>query len=119
MSMKISTISDAAMLAELGARLARRRLDLSLTQAELAARAGIGKRTVERLESNGAANLGTLLRVLRVLDLLDRIDGLIPPNSTPSPIALLALRGKQRKRASSPRRKSRKPPAKWTWAPEP
>ena len=110
--------SDAAILAEIGSRLARRRVDFGLTQAELAAQAGTAKRTVERLESTGAINLGTLLRILRVLDLIDRIDAFIPPASTPSPIALLALHGRERKRVSSRSRKSAQPPAQWTWGPE-
>lgn len=42
--MKISNdLTDAASLAEIGARLSHRRLELQWTQAELAAQAGVAK----------------------------------------------------------------------------
>ena len=48
--MKISTnLTDDVILAELGERLSRRRIDLGLTQARVADEAGISKRTVERM----------------------------------------------------------------------
>lgn len=108
--------SDSAILADLGSRLERRRLDLGLTQAALAAEAGVAKRTVERVESGGSAQLDTLLRILRVLGLLDRVEGLAPAPVV-SPIALLKLQGRQRKRAST---RSGPNPASvpWTWAPD-
>jgi hypothetical protein len=42
--------TDEAVLGELGRRLAQVRLGKNLTQAQLAAKAGVSKRTVERLE---------------------------------------------------------------------
>lgn len=42
--------TDEAVLRELGRRLAQVRLGKNLTQAQLAAKAGVSKRTVERLE---------------------------------------------------------------------
>jgi transcriptional regulator with XRE-family HTH domain len=50
--MKItSTLTDDAVLAEIGERLCARRLELQLTQAVVAEQAGIAKRTLERMES--------------------------------------------------------------------
>ena len=50
--MKISQLlADEAILAELGKRITRRRLDLELTQAAVAEQAGIAKRTLERVEA--------------------------------------------------------------------
>jgi len=43
--------TDDSVLAELGGRLARIRLDRNLTQAQLAEQAGVSKRTIERLEA--------------------------------------------------------------------
>ena len=40
------TMTDDAVLEEFGRRLARRRLNLQLTQAKLAEQAGVSKRTV-------------------------------------------------------------------------
>ena len=111
---------DAAILIELGQRLSRRRIDRNLTQAGLAKEAGISKRTLERMEAGGATQTTNLVRVLRVLDLLAGLHQLVP-EAGPSPLALLKAKGKERQRASSPRRASRvaEPPAtEWTWGDE-
>jgi transcriptional regulator with XRE-family HTH domain len=107
------SMADTAVLEELGRRLVRRRLDLHLTQANLAEQAGVSKRTVERMEGGAAAQTLSLVRVLRVLDLLQGLDQLIPEIG-PRPMDLLKRKGKERKRASSgmgPVRSSRK----WSW----
>lgn len=106
--------SDEARLAAIGARLARIRLAQNMTQAELASEAGLGLRTVQRLEQGASAtHLSGFLRVCRVLGLLDQLDLLIPEPAL-SPIAQLKLRKQRRQRAT---RTSSKPgPATdWTW----
>jgi transcriptional regulator with XRE-family HTH domain len=93
------TATDTAVLAELGQRLAQVRLERNLTQAQLAAQAGVSKRTVERLEAGAVATqLSGFLRVCRVLDLLERFN-LIVPEPVPSPVEQLRLGGKKRRRA--------------------
>ncbi len=109
-------LSDEAILAELGERVARRRLNLSLTQAEVATEAGVSKRTVERIESGASAQMLSFIRVLRALDLLAGLERLIPAGG-PSPMALLRSRGKVRRRAPR-RRNSGKPEESWTWGSE-
>ena len=112
--MKIeNTLSEDAVLAELGRRLARRRLDRGLTQAALAAEAGVSKSTVERIEAGASAQFAKLIRLLRPLDLLDNIDNLVPEQPI-SPIDLLKLHGKQRQRASS-RRHDQVAEQPWHW----
>ncbi len=111
---KIKTMTDDAVLEELGRRLARRRLDLQLTQAKLAEQAGVSKRTVERMEAGAAAQTLSLIRILRVLDLLQGLDQLIPETG-PRPMDLLKLKGKERKRASS--RRAADPSGEvWSWS---
>jgi transcriptional regulator with XRE-family HTH domain len=115
--------TDDAVLAEIGKRLTQTRLASNLTQAQLAEQAGVAKRTVERLEAGAVATqLSGFIRVCRVLDLLDRFDSLIP-ESQPSPMAELKLRGKRRQRASggkgkgkAPGPKPASPAKKWRWA---
>ena len=105
-------------MGELGSRMARIRLEMNLTQAQLAQQAGVSKRTVERLESGGVATqLSGFIRVCRVLDLIERFESLIP-EPLPSPVAQLKLRGRTRKRASAPRI-ANPSPEKWKWADEP
>lgn len=95
--MKISTESgDAAVLEELGSRIAHRRVEAGFTQAQLADEAGVSKRTVERLEAGASVQLTSLVRVLRRLSLLDQLDTLLPP-AVPGPMELLQ-RGKTRQR---------------------
>ena len=111
--LKFNTITDDAVLEELGRRLGRRRLDLQLTQAKLAEQAGVSKRTVERIEAGAAAQTVSLIRILRVLDLLKGLDQLIPEIG-PRPMDLLKLKGKERKRASSSRAADRSGEV-WSW----
>src|SRR5579859_340440 len=111
-------LTDAALLEELGVRLARRRIDANLTQARLAEEAGISKSTLERLESGRSTDFAMLVRVLRALKLTEGLDGLIP-DAPQSPIALLKQKGKERRRARQPRGAARgaaRPPAgPWKW----
>ncbi len=113
--------TDSAVLAELGKRLAARRLERNLTQAELAAEAGLSKRTVLRLESGESTQLTNLVRVLRALDLQGALTALVPAAGA-RPLEQLHSAGKRRKRAS--RRGTRagsdpgsgaKTRSEWTW----
>jgi len=108
----LESMPDDRILAEFGARLERARLDSNLTQAALAAEAGISKRTVERIEAGRSTQLTNLLRVLRALGLLDRLDTLVP-EPLPSPVQQLRLQGKTRERASPASREET--PQTWTW----
>lgn len=60
--MKITgLLTDDAVLAELSARIAGRRVELQLTQAAVADQAGIAKRTLERMEAGQTSQLSTLV----------------------------------------------------------
>ena len=109
-------MTDDAILAEIGNRIARYRIDQQVTQADLAEQAGVSKRTVERVEAGASVQFSTIIRILRVLDLLQGLDRMIyePP---PRPLDLLKNKGKVRQRASS-RQRSDKTPAKWSWGDE-
>jgi transcriptional regulator with XRE-family HTH domain len=97
-----SRLTDAAVLEELGHRLKRTRLQRNLTQLTLAEEAGVSLATVRNLEDGKPSQLVTLIRVLRVLGLLGGIERAVP-EPPPSPIEELRLRGRERRRASSPR----------------
>lgn len=96
-------LTDAAIAQILGQRIERYRIEAGLTQAELAEQAGIGKRTLERIEAGRGAELVTLIRVLRSLNAIEGFERLLP-ELPPSPIEQLKLRGKQRQRVSRPGR---------------
>ncbi|MGV1049408.1 MAG: helix-turn-helix domain-containing protein [Solirubrobacterales bacterium] len=105
------------MLEELGSRLRRARLDRNLSQEAVAAEAGIGRATLQRIEDGRGASASNLISVLRALDLFDGVE-LLVPEPTPSPIDELRRRGRQRQRAGSPRSAGTAPPRPWRWPDE-
>ena len=109
-------LTPEAILAELGRRIARRRLDLAMTQADAAEQAGLGKRTVERIEAGRDTQVSTIVRLLRVLGLTEGLERLVP-ESAPSPMDLLKMKGKERKRASSAKRVAKRS-KEWRWGDE-
>jgi transcriptional regulator with XRE-family HTH domain len=117
--MRIEAVnSDETVLAELGRRLARTRLERNLSQQQLAHEAGVSKATIERLEAGNPIKSSSLVRVLRSLELLDSLDRLIP-EPLPSPVERLRLQGRRRRRARGggselPAEQARP----WRWADE-
>jgi transcriptional regulator with XRE-family HTH domain len=110
-------ITPEAVVMELGARIAQRRIEMGVTQAMAAEQAGICKRTLERFEAGGDAQLITIIRLLRVLGLYDHLDQLVP-EAVLSPIEMLKHRKKLRRRAVSIAKTSNKPQARWNWGDE-
>lgn len=108
-----SSSSDTAVLKELGLRIAAARINQQYSQAALAEQAGIGKRTLERMEAGNSAQLLNLIRVMRVLGLLPVLDQLFPPDE-PSPMTLLRGQGKRPLRVSEPRT-NYGPTKPWRW----
>jgi transcriptional regulator with XRE-family HTH domain len=113
--MKIDArMTDDALLKLIGERLARLRLSKNLTQEQLAEQAGLGLRTLQRLElGTSATQLSGFIRICRALDLIERFEVLIP-EATASPVARLKLHSRQRQRASRRKSEAAKP-MKWTW----
>ena len=110
----LASLTDEAILKEIGERLTRTRLELNLTQAQLAEMAGISKRTLERLESGASATqLTSFIRACRSLGLLERLD-LFLPTPKASPVEQLKLQGRKRKRASGSR-SDQTSTKKWSW----
>ncbi len=113
--MKIdANLNDSTLLQLIGQRLAQSRLALNLTQQQLADQAGLGLRTVQRLESGAVATqLSGFLRVCRVLGLIEGLDALLPPVAS-SPMAQLKQQHSgQRKRASGVT--ANRSGDEWTW----
>lgn len=110
----VPKLTDAAVLQELGGRLAGVRIGRNLTQAALAEQAGVSKRTVERLESGEVATqLSGFIRVCRALGLLERFEVLLP-EPVPGPMARLKLQARKRQRATGKRTAAGASKA-WTW----
>jgi len=113
--MKIdSKMTDEALLRLVGERLAGLRLARNLTQQQLAEQAGLGLRTVQRLELGAAATqLSGFIRVCRVLELVENLETFIPQPAV-SPMAQLQQAGRKRRRATG--KKTAPGGARnWTW----
>lgn len=112
-SIEFETASIEAIAIELGRRLEAARLAANVSQAALAAEAGVSRRTITRLENGSSVSLDTLLRVMRALGLSHRLAGLLPDPSV-RPIDRVRLQGHQRQRASS----TDPGPPEWSWGDE-
>lgn len=97
---------------EIGQRLARLRLARNVTQADLAEKAGIGVRTLRRLEAGDPSTLDTFLRVAAALDLEEAILTSLPEGDI-RPIERVSQKGSERRRASPVPEHPRK--STWTW----
>lgn len=90
----------------LGARVKKARLEMNLTQKEVASRCGLSVLTVANLEAGRGSTLATFVKVLKVLGLDGNLE-LLLPDAPISPIQL-KQRKSERKRASSSGRGGRK-----------
>ena len=97
---------------EIGLRLTRERIRQGMTQAELAKEAGIGKRTLERLENGESVQLSSFLRVLEQLDLTDRLIALLPD---PAPTPLQLFNAIEEPKRVYKKRTPEKPKSPWVW----
>jgi hypothetical protein len=80
----------------------------------VAREAGIGLRTLQRLESGASASrLSSLVRVLRVLGIMKNLDLIVPAPSI-SPISLLKQQQQHPKRASRARM-TKELNNNWSW----
>lgn len=111
-----SLMGDDAVLAALGERLARYRLNANRSQAEVAREAGVSRRTLSKLENGHVIDSRSLVRLLRALGLLDELARLVPP-PRPSPVALAESQGRVRERASGRRKQDEQEPdsGEWRW----
>ena len=101
--MNFQSMSDRAVLEELGERIHRRRLDNDISQEDLARKAGVGRNVVQNIESGKIYTIIGFIRVLRALGLSEELDRLFP-DLGPDPLELVKLKGRQRQRASRRRK---------------
>ncbi len=96
--MELQKMSPVAIAEELGMRLRQARLNADLSQAEVASRAGLSRRTVLNAEK-GQAQLENLVAILAAIDKVNQLNVFLPVQEV-SPIQLAKLKGQQRQRAS-------------------
>lgn len=111
----MNTMSDQALISELGERLSRYRLNANISQTQLASEAGISRKTVYNAERGQSIQLESLVRILRALGQLENLNAFLPAPEI-SPIALADRKGKIRQNAYSKRKdKIAEEKAEWVW----
>jgi DNA-binding XRE family transcriptional regulator len=109
--MNFKSQSSAAIAAVLGQRLKQARLNIDITQSDVADSAGVSRKAVINAEK-GQVKLEVLIAILKALDLTNNIDSLIPEQPI-SPLQLAKLSGKKRHRSSGTPRKKNKVDQTW------
>jgi transcriptional regulator with XRE-family HTH domain len=108
----IYTLSDAAIVAEMGAFVKHHRLALNKTQSQLAEEAGVSRSTIVDFENGMRANIITLVQLLRALRQMHVLNE-FKVKIQPSPIQLAEMDLSKRKRASKSKVKSKKRKSDW------
>jgi len=88
------------ILSDLGNKLKQQRLNQNLSSGELAKKSGVSVRTItgfERGEKN--ISLLTLIELLRALRLISNLSEILPELPVISPLELIEIEKKKRKRA--------------------
>ncbi len=103
-TMKFEDMTPFAIAEEIGSRLRQARLNADLTQAEVALRAGLNRRTVLNAEK-GKVQLENLVAILVSMNMVEQLNVFLPPQEI-SPLQLAKLKGKERQRASKSKRQN-------------
>jgi transcriptional regulator with XRE-family HTH domain len=99
------SMSDSAIIRELGTFIKETRLKKNYTQGDLAEKAGVHRVTLSEFEHGLRGSLTTFIQLLRALDELDTLDSFLISTEI-SPLEMAKLDAKKRKRASSLHKKS-------------
>jgi transcriptional regulator with XRE-family HTH domain len=105
------TLSDPAIIEEIGKQLKRMRLKNNLTQQELANRSGLFRSTISEIENGRISSLLSLIQLLRGLNNLELLDSFVVKDEI-SPLMVAEQQAKLRKRASG-KNKINKPESEW------
>jgi len=101
--MELCDLAPHAIAAELGDRIKTARLNANLTQKALAKKAGVSLKAVTNGEK-GKSTLESMIAILIALEITEQLNFFIPKQEI-SPVQLIKLKGKERKRAASPTKK--------------
>lgn len=102
--MTFDHLTPHAIADELGDRIKTARLNANLTQKELAKKAGVSLKAVTNGEK-GKSTLESMIAILIALEITEQLNFFIPKQEI-SPVQLIKLQGKERKRATSSTKKN-------------
>jgi len=100
-------MSNMELIAEIGRRLRKKRLNKNLSQKKLATISGISRTTISDVENGKMYTVLTLIQMLRGLQSLDEFDAFIPDLGI-SPLQLSKFNGSARRRASKDKNSTKK-----------
>lgn len=112
-NLTFGNLTSHSLRVELGTRLARQRLARNVTQEALAADAGIGLRTLRRVEAGEPSSLDSTLRIVIALGLVEGLMSGIPEQVI-RPLERVESRGRERRRARPPKSGGQEKP--WSWS---
>ncbi len=98
----MTSLTDKEIMREICQRLSMYRLQMNLTQDEIAARTGLNQKTISHAEAGKDPRLSTLIRILRALGRIEALDAFLPKPGI-SPLMLAKMAGRERRRAHKPR----------------
>ena len=93
-------------------RLETIRLSRNITQAQLAAEAGVSSRTIGRLENGKGVSMDTFIRIMMALGIQQSLEALLP-DPTVRPIERVGIGAGERKRARPTRFTDDR--STWSW----
>ncbi len=91
------SLSDTAIIQELGKYLKSERMQRNWTQGQLAERTGLDRSTISQIENGRIATLMTFVQLLRALEKLDILNEFQVKRQV-SPLQMLKMEQAQRKR---------------------
>ena len=97
--MRLGDLTAHAIAGELGERIKIARLNANLTQKALAKKAGVSLKAVTNGEK-GKSTLESMIAILIALEITEQLNFFLPKQEI-SPVQLIELKGKERKRATS------------------
>ena len=106
-------LTPHAIANELGERIKTARLNANLTQKALAKKAGLSLKAVTNSEK-GKSTLESIIAILIALEITEQLGTFIPKQEI-SPVQLMELQGKERKRASSTPKSNKQSKDTPTW----
>ena len=107
-----NSLTDHAIVEQLGNFIRQHRLDQNKSQAQLAVEAGVSRVTLVQLEQGKHVNIITFVALLRALGLLPLLDSFVVQPQL-SPLQLAELDEKKRQRASKAKKKSKRTKSDW------
>ena len=95
--MNIYSLTNDAIMRQIGSKLKELRIEKNMKQAELADAAGVSVFTISSVENGKATSLLTVIQLLRALEHLEYLDSFFQEEAM-SPIAYAKLMKKNKKK---------------------